>query len=76
MKTLISLLVFVMFLLPETDAQLFQIGNKWIIENRDYSIGNGNYFEKFDSIVVVSDTLINELLYHKLKASQDHPCGI
>jgi hypothetical protein len=76
MKTLISLLVFVMFLLPETDAQLFQMGSKWIIENRDYSIGNGNYFEKFDSIVVVSDTIINELIYKKLKASQDHPCGI
>ncbi len=58
------------------NAQILELDNKWIYDFRDYSLFNGSYTEKFDSIHIVSDTLINGLKYYKLVSSEQSPCGI
>ncbi len=76
MRALILLLIFIVIFFGKANSQILELGNKWIYDYRDYSILNGTYTEKFDSIEIVSDTLINDLIYYKLKASQQSPCGI
>jgi len=76
MRISILLLIFTATILGTANSQILELGNKWIYDYRDYSIGNGTYTEKFDSIEIVSDTVINGLIYFKLLASQQSPCGI
>jgi len=76
MRASILLLIFTVVFLGKANSQILELGNKWIYDYRDYSILNGTYTEKFDSIEIVSDTLINDLIYYKLLASQQSPCGI
>ena len=76
MRALLLLLFFTVGFLGKANSQMLELGNKWIYDYRDYSILNGSYTEKFDSIEIVSDTLINDLIYYKLLASQQSPCGI
>lgn len=76
MRVSILLLIFTVTILGGVNSQMLELGNKWIYDYRDYSILNGTYTEKFDSIEIVSDTLINDLVYFKLIASQSSPCGI
>ena len=76
MRISILLLIFTVTILGKANSQILELGNKWIYDYRDYSIGNGTYTEKFDSIEIVSDTMINGLIYFKLLASQQSPCGI
>jgi hypothetical protein len=76
MKSTLVLTLLLAISFGKANAQFLEIGDKWIFDYRDYGIGNGYYSEKFDSIEVVSDTMINGLLYHKLEASDIYPCGI
>jgi hypothetical protein len=76
MRASILMLFFIVILFGKANSQILELGNKWIYDYRDYSILNGTYTEKFDSIEIVSDTLINNLIYYKLLASQQSPCGI
>ncbi|MCB0663921.1 MAG: T9SS type A sorting domain-containing protein [Saprospiraceae bacterium] len=75
MKTTIFLSLFMVFTLGKANAQILEIGNKWIFDTKDYFI-SGPYSEKFDSIEVVADTLINGQVYFQLFASQVSPCGL
>ena len=76
MRIPILLLLFTVTIFGKANSQILELGNKWIYDYRDYSVLNGTYTEKFDSIVIVSDTVINGLIYFKLLASQPSPCGI
>lgn len=63
-----------MLMMPgKASSQIWETGNKWNYDFRDYTISNGCYSEKFDSIEIVSDTMINGLLYYKLVASEPSP---
>jgi len=75
MKPLYLLLLFSTIFMIKVNAQHLEIGNKWIYDHR-YHLGSGHYTEKIDSIEIVSDTIINNLNYFKLIASEDSPCGI
>lgn len=76
MRTIILLITFLFSFNQKTNAQFLEVGDKWIFDTRDYSIGNGFYSEKFDSIVINQDTLINGIQYYELIASEESPCGI
>jgi len=70
MRTSIILSIVMIFILGKVNSQILELDSKWIYDYRDYSILDGTYTEKFDSIHIVSDTMINGLHYYKLKASQ------
>lgn len=76
MKTVTILLFFLTCSIINVQAQLLELGNKWLYEYRDYTIGNGDYSENIDSITVVDQVEINGLQYYKVVASQVSPCGI
>ena len=75
MKITIIATFLLLFIVGKGHTQLLEIGDKWIYDTRDFSIGGGHYSEKFDSIEIVSDTIINGLQYFKLVASEENPCG-
>jgi hypothetical protein len=75
MKSKLLLAAFLIFVFAKANAQLLQLGNKWIFDKKQF-IGGGLYTEKIDSIVVVADTIINGRSYFKLVTAKDHPCGV
>jgi len=54
---------------------MLEIGNKWIYDTRDYSVGGGFYEESIDSMVIVGDTLIDGKMYFELWAGFNDPCN-
>lgn len=74
MKQSILFFLFSFTMMSNLSSQMLQIGDTWIYETT--ILGGSSYTETFDSITLVSDTVINGLQYYKLVATDDPPCLI